>query len=177
MQWQPCSYSHCFVLLFVSIILCAETPTCLSPCLERLLVSFCLPGLSSCPTQMDRTIRSCLLPSVTTKASRQTSVPSGPNTCLFWARLQVSDSVLGVSTLPKIPAGCVTSCLIQIFILIFIFWKLLHILITLSLSGKFLSKNSDGENKPSEAPKPAPLSDFSSLVTQTEPKSEKDAYS
>lgn len=50
-------------------------------------------------------------------------------------------------------------------------------LISRSLSGKFLSTNSDGENKPSESPKPELLSDFSSLVTQTKPKPEKDAYS
>lgn len=88
-----CFCSLCFVLLLLSVILWAETPTCLCVCLERLSVSICLLGLSSCPTQMDRTIRSCLLPSVTTRASRHPSAPSGPNTCQFWAFRQVSDSL------------------------------------------------------------------------------------
>ncbi|XP_053089784.1 thyroglobulin isoform X2 [Pangasianodon hypophthalmus] len=56
------------------------------------------------------------------------------------------------------------------------FWSQ-YVPVLSSSTGKFLSKNSDGENKPSERPKPEPLSDFSSLVTQTKPKSEKDAYS
>lgn len=86
-------YSCCFVLLFHSILLWTETPTYLCLCLECLSVSFYLPGLSSCPTQMDRTIRSCLLASVTTRASRHNSAPSGPSTCLFWAPLQVSESL------------------------------------------------------------------------------------
>lgn len=121
-----CSYSCCFVLLFFSVIHLTETPTCLCLCLERLSVSFCLPGLSSCPTQMDRTIRSCLLASVTTRASRHSSAPFGPNTCQFWAPLQVSDTlpfvwtVQGVASLPKVPAGHVTSCQIWIFILSFL---------------------------------------------------------
>lgn len=80
-------------------------------------------------------------------------------------------------TLPKISARHVMFCQIKIFIVIFIFESCFSILITLSLLGKFVSKNSDGENKPSEAPKPNTLSDFSSLWTQTKPKSEKDAYS
>ncbi|KAI5618222.1 thyroglobulin precursor, partial [Silurus asotus] len=46
-----------------------------------------------------------------------------------------------------------------------------------SSTGRLLSKNLDGMNKPSEAPKPEPFSDFSSLVNQTKLKSEKDAYS
>lgn len=136
--WLLCSGITFFMFLFTlfcaflffSIILCAEPPTCLSQCLERLLVSFCLPGLSSCPTQMDRTTRSCLLPSVTTRASRHASAPFGSNTCQFWVPLQVSDSLYyvgalqGVVTLPKIPARHVTSCQIKIFILIFIFVSL-----------------------------------------------------
>lgn len=106
-------HTHKFAFLFFTI-LSTETPTCLFLCLECLLVSFCLPGLSFYPTQMDRTIKSSLLPSVTTRTSRHNSVLSGPNTCQFWAYLQVSDSqyyafaVKGVSTLPKIPAGYVT---------------------------------------------------------------------
>lgn len=108
----------------LSIILWTETPTCLCLCLECLSVSFCLSGLSSCPTQMDRTIRSCLLASVTTRASRHNSAPSGLSTCPFWAPLQVRVSlyclwmIQGVVSLPKIPAGHVTSCQIQILILI-----------------------------------------------------------
>ncbi|GAA6103648.1 thyroglobulin [Tachysurus ichikawai] len=56
------------------------------------------------------------------------------------------------------------------------FWSQ-YVPVLSSTTGKFLSTNSIGENKPSEAPKPEPLSDFSSLVTQTKPKTEKDAYS
>ncbi|KAG7335970.1 hypothetical protein KOW79_000663 [Hemibagrus wyckioides] len=56
------------------------------------------------------------------------------------------------------------------------FWSQ-YVPVLSSSTGKFLSTNSDGENKPSESPKPEPLPDFSSLVTQTKPKPEKDAYS